>query len=259
MPLEYNHTPVTVEGKSAVVIGGTSGIGRGVALGFAEEGADVIAASRSEDSVARTAAEIRDRGANTAEVTCDVTDRKSVERLCETAFEEFGDVDVLVNSPSVIAREDVADVTEEQWADVFDVQINGTYRATQIFAREMDEGSVINFSSVSSVSAIPNLSAYSTAKGAVDAFTRAAADELGPEIRVNAIRPGFIVTEQTKGTYTEGEPRFETIKSRTTHGRLGRPEEITGAAVYLASDAAEYTTGSILTVDDGFISGTFEE
>jgi len=97
------------------------------------------------------------------------------------------------------------------------------------------------------------------AKGGLDTLVRVAADELGPEIRVNAVRPGFIRSEQTEGTYTEGEPRFETIRQRTTGERLRKPEEVVGAAVYLASDAASYTTGEILTVDDGFITATFEE
>jgi len=258
MPLEYSHSPVTVEGKRAVVLGGTSGIGRAIALAFGEEGADVAASSRTEADVERTAAEIRERGVETFEQTVDVTDREEIEALRDRAVEEFGGVDVLVNSPGAIAREGVRDVTETEWDSVFDVQLDGTYRATQLFAEAMEAGSVVNISSMSSVTAIPDLAAYSTAKGGIDSFTRVAADELGPEIRVNAVRPGFILTAQTEGTYTDGEPRYETIKKRTTNERLGRPEEVAGAAVYLASDAASYTTGEVLTVDDGFGSATFD-
>ena len=259
MPIDYTHQPITVDGLTAVVVGGTSGIGRAIALAFAEEGADVIAASRTAAKVERTAEELRDRGARTREITCDVTDRDSVRELRDAAIEAFDEVDVLVNSPSYIARKSVTEVSEDEWRKVLDVHLDGTYRATQLFAREMDEGSVINVASASAVTAIPNLAAYSAAKGGVDAFTRVAADEFGPEVRVNAIRPGFVVSDQTTGTYTEGEPRFETIKARTTHGRLGRPEEVAGAAIYLASDAAAYTTGEIVTVDDGFINATFDE
>lgn len=259
MPLEYNHQSLSVAGKTAVVIGGTSGIGRAIALGFAEEGADVVAPSRTMENVAQTAEEIRKRDVDTLEVTCDITERDDVRNLRDAVIAEFDEVDVLVNSPSYIARETVMNVSEDQWEQVFDVQLKGTYRATQLFAREMDGGAIINMGSVSSKTAIPNLAAYSAAKGGIDSFTRVAAEELGPEIRVNAIRPGFVVSGQTQGTYTEGEPRFETIESRTTEGRLARPEEIVGAAIYLASDAANYTTGEILTVDDGFMAGTFEE
>ncbi|WP_415379769.1 SDR family NAD(P)-dependent oxidoreductase [Halosimplex sp. TS25] len=259
MPLEYSHTPVTVEGKTAVLIGATSGIGRAIALGFAEEGADVVATSRDEDRVARTADELRERGAETLEVTCDATERADITALRDAVEAEFGSVDVLVYAPSYIARKPIDEVTDDQWDDVFDVQLKGAYRATQIFAEAMDEGSILHVASASAESAIPNLAAYSVAKGGLDTLVRVAAEELGPAIRVNAVRPGFIVSEQTQGTYTEGEPRFETITDRTTQERLGRPEEIAGAAIYLASDAASYTTGEIVTVDDGFLSATFEE
>lgn len=259
MPLEYEHQPLSVAGKTAVVIGGTSGIGRAIALGFAEEGADVVASSRTAEDVERTASEIRDRGADTIEVTCDVTNCDSVRSLRNAVVDAFGEVDVLVNSPSYIAREAVTSLDEDEWDYVLDVQLNGTVRATQLFASEMDEGAIINIASASAKTAIPNLAAYTAAKGGIDSFTRAAAMELGPVIRVNAIRPGFVVTEQTQGTYTEGEPRFETIKKRTTSERLARPEEMVGAVVYLASPAASYTNGEIITVDDGFIAATFEE
>jgi len=259
MPLDYTHHPVTVEGKTAVVIGATSGIGRAIALGFAEEGANVVATSRTREDVERTADEIRERGADTIEVTCDVTEPEEIRELRDATIDEFGDVDVLVNSPSYIARTTIADSTDEEWEDVLDVQLYGTVRATRLFAEEMSEGSIINMASASAESAIPNLAPYTTAKGGIDAFTRVAAEEYGPEIRVNAIRPGFVVTEQTQGTYTEGEPRYETIKDRTTNERLARPEEMAGIAVYLASDAASYTTGEIVTVDDGFLNATFEE
>ena len=259
MPLDYSHTPVTVEDKRAVVLGGTSGIGRAIALAFAAEGADVVAASRTPERVERTADELRERGADTLEETVDVTERESVRDLRDAVVDAWGGVDVLVNSPGYVAREGVEDATEQEWAKTFDVQLDGTYRATQLFAESMETGSVVNISSMSAVTAIPDLAAYSTAKGGIDAFTRVAAEELGPEIRVNAVRPGFIVTAQTEDTYTDGEPRYETIKSRTTQGRLGRPGEVAGAVVYLASDAASYTTGEVLTVDDGFGSATFEE
>jgi len=259
MPLEYDHTPVTVDGKTAVVVGATSGIGRAIALGFATEGADVVATSRSAERVERTAAEIRERGAETVEVTCDATDRDDVEALRDATVEAFGGVDVLVYSPSYIARRTVMDCSEEEWGRVFDVQLEGAWRATQVFAETMDEGAVVHVASASAKTAIPNLAAYSAAKGGLDTLVRVAAEELGPDIRVNAVRPGFVVSEQTQGTYTEGEPRFETIRDRTTQGRLAEPEEMVGAAVYLASDAASYTTGEIVTVDDGFTAATFEE
>ena len=259
MPPEDTHTPVTVEGKTAVLVGATSGIGRAIALAFAEEGADVVATSRSEERVVETADEIRNRGADTLEVTCDATERADLTALRDAVLDAFDGIDVLVYAPSYIAREPIDEVTDEQWDDVFDVQLTGAYRATQVFAEAIEEGSILHVASESARSAIPNLAAYSVAKGGLDTLVRVAAEELGPEIRVNAVRPGFIQSEQTEGTYTEGEPRFETIKERTTQERLGRPEEVAGAAVYLASDAASYTTGEIVAVDDGFGAATFRQ
>jgi NAD(P)-dependent dehydrogenase (short-subunit alcohol dehydrogenase family) len=251
------YRPVTVDGKTAVVIGGTSGIGRAIALGFATDGADVVATSRSESHIRDTAATLREKGADTVEVTCDVTERKTLETVRETVDAELDGIDVLVNSPSSIARSDIADTPEADWDAVLDIQLDGTYRATQVFAPEMDGGSVINIASLSAELAMPELAAYSTAKGGLDSFTRVAAQEFGPEVRVNAVRPGFIESNQTEGVYADGTPRHERIAERTATGRLGHPEEVVGAAIYLASDAASYTTGEIITVDSGFTANTF--
>jgi len=258
MENEYEHTPVSVAGKSAVVIGGTSGIGRAIALGFAADGADVVAASRSDEAVAATADRIRDLGAETAELTCDITDEESVESLRDAAVDRFGGVDVLVNSAGAIARRSVDEVTDAEWERVFDVQLDGVARTTRAFADEMGTGCVVNVSSLSAVLGIPELAPYSAAKGGIDALTRAAATDLGPEIRVNAVRPGFVRTPQTADAYADGTDRRARIATRAVAGRLGDPEEVVGAAIYLASDAADYTTGEVLTVDGGFTVGTFE-
>lgn len=255
--MDYEHTPVTVEGKRAVVIGGTSGIGRAIARGFAADGADVVASSRSADDVAETAGNLRELGAKTVERTCDVTERGTLADLRDATIDALGGVDVLVTSQSYIARSSLTGGTEKEWERVFDVQLDGTYRAAQVFAERMDEGAIVPISSISNGLSIPNLVPYTTAKGGIDAFTRVAAAELGPEIRVNAIRPGFVRTEQTGGTYDEGTERHAEIVRRTTNGRLADPDEIVGAAIYLASDAAGYTNGTVLTVDDGFTAGAF--
>ena len=255
-PNSYN--PVTVEGKNAIVLGGTSGIGRAIANCFAADGADVVATSRTEERVAETARELRDAGAETIEVTCDVTKPETLTTVRERVEEELGGVDVLVNSPSYIARQNITEVDEDEWDNVLDVHLTASRRAVQEFAPEMSTGSIINMASLSSRIAIPNLAAYSAAKGGIDALTRIAAREFGPDIRVNAIRPGFIQSNQTEGTYTEGTDRHDEIVDRTTTGRLGHPEEIGGAAIYLASDAASYTNGEIITVDDGFTANAFD-
>jgi NAD(P)-dependent dehydrogenase (short-subunit alcohol dehydrogenase family) len=254
---DYEHTPVSVEGERAVVIGGTSGIGGAIARGFAAEGADVIATSRTASKVESTAADLRARGARTATPTCDVTDPEDVAALVATAVDEFGGVDVVVHSQGAIARERVDEASEAEWRRVLDVALDGVYRSTKAFAREMDAGAIVNVSSLTARIGFPETAAYTAAKGGVDALTRAAAAELGPAIRVNAVAPGFVLTPQNREVYAEGTDKRETIDARAAMGRVATREEMVGAVVYLASDAASYTTGEVLTVDGGFTTGTF--
>jgi NAD(P)-dependent dehydrogenase (short-subunit alcohol dehydrogenase family) len=251
--VEYEHTPVTVDGKRGIVVGGTSGIGQAIALGFAEEGADVIATSRSEEAVTETADELEARGAETARVTCDVTEPSTLAQLRETALEELGGVDVVVASQGAISRETVTGINEEDWEFVLDVALDGVRRVTQAVVPAMDgSGAIINISSLAARLAMANLPAYTAAKGGVEAFTRASAKELAPEIRVNAVAPGFVITPQNAETYADGTEKRQTIDGRTPLGRVAQREEIVGAAVYLGSDAASYVTGEVLTVDGGF-------
>lgn len=254
----FKHTPVSVDGKRAVVVGGTSGIGQAIALAFAADGAGVIATSRGEEKVEETANEIEARGVETARVTCDVTDRESLERLRETAVEAFGGVDVVIASQGAISRETVLGIDDESWDHVTAVALDGVRRVTQAMAPAMSgSGSIINISSMAARLSMANLPAYSAAKGGVEAFTRAAAKELAPEIRVNAIAPGFVITPQNEETYAEGTEERTRIDERTPLGRVADREEIAGAAIYLGSDAASYVTGDVLTVDGGFGSSAF--
>jgi NAD(P)-dependent dehydrogenase (short-subunit alcohol dehydrogenase family) len=258
--MSEGHSPATVEGKNAVVIGGTSGIGQSIALGFAEEGADVIATSRTESAVEETAEMLRERGATTAEVTCDVTEMETLDNLVDVAEEELGGVDVLVNSGGAIARQRVDTVTEEEWDFVTDVQLDGVYRAIQAFSDALaagDGGAVVNISSLASTVAMEDLAAYSAAKGGVDSLTRVAARELAPEVRVNAVAPGYVITPQNADTYAEGTEKRQRIDERSALGRVAEREEIVGPTVFLASDAASYTTGEVVTVDGGFADGAF--
>ncbi|EJN57634.1 SDR family NAD(P)-dependent oxidoreductase [Halogranum rubrum] len=254
----YEHTPVTMSDKRAVVIGGTSGIGQAIALGFAAEGADVVATSRRESAVDETATAIEERGANTTRVTCDVTNAASLEDVRETAVETLGGIDVVVASQGAIARDEVLEIEDESWDFVTDVALDGVRRVTQAMVPGMDEnGSIINISSLAARLSMSNLPAYSAAKGGVEAFTRASAKELAPSVRVNAIAPGFVITPQNAETYAEGTEKRAKIDDRTPLGRVAEREEVVGAAVYLASDAASYVTGEVLTVDGGFADSAF--
>jgi NAD(P)-dependent dehydrogenase (short-subunit alcohol dehydrogenase family) len=256
--VDYEHTPVTVDGKRAVVVGGTSGIGQAIALGFAADGADVIATSRSEENVEATAAALEERGADTARVTCDVTDRGSLDRVRETAVEELGGIDVVVASQGAISRETVLGIDDDSWEFVTDVALDGVRTVTQALVPGMDgDGSVVNISSLAARLAMANLPAYSAAKGGVEAFTRASAKELAPGVRVNAIAPGFVITPQNAETYAEGTDKRAEIDERTPLGRVADREEMVGAAIYLGSDASSYVTGEVLTVDGGFGDSAF--
>lgn len=256
--VEYTHTPVSVSDKRAVVVGGTSGIGQAIALGFAEEGADVIATSRSEEKVDETAVAIEERGANTARITCDVTDAASLDAVRETAVEEFGGVDVVVASQGAISRASVLGISDDEWDFVTDVALDGVRKVTQAFAPAMDEGgSIINISSLAAQLSMANLPAYSAAKGGVDAFTRVSAKELAPDIRVNAIAPGFVITPQNADTYAEGTEKRARIDERAPIGRVAEREEMVGAAIFLGSDASSYVTGEVITVDGGFSDSAF--
>ncbi|WP_283402031.1 SDR family oxidoreductase [Halorubrum sp. DM2] len=243
---------VSVEGKTAVVIGGTRGIGRAIALGFAEDGADVVATSRSADAVERVAEELRERGAATAEVTCDVTDADSLETLRDTTIEEVGDVDILVNSAGTVAQSPITEMTDEEWQQDIEVDLTGVFTACRVFAREMDAGSIINISSMSADQAREARAAYCAAKSGVNGLTRAAAADLAPDIRVNAIAPGFVKTEMAGPKLDDGSEFRETVDERTPMGRVATPDEMVGTALYLASDAASFTTGEVITVDGGY-------
>ncbi|QLC34788.1 SDR family oxidoreductase (plasmid) [Halarchaeum sp. CBA1220] len=243
---------VSVEGKTAVVIGGTRGIGRAIALGFAEDGADVVATSRSEDAVADVAEELRERGASTTEVTCDVTSDADIDALVEATVADVGDVDVLVNSAGVNATTPVTEMTNEEWERDIAVDLTGVFKACRAFAREMDEGSIINISSMSADQAREARPSYCAAKSGVNGLTRAVAADLAPDIRVNAIAPGFVKTEMAGPKLDDGSEFRETVDERTPMERVATPDEMVGTAIYLASDGASFTTGEVITVDGGY-------
>lgn len=251
------HGYVNVRDRSAVVIGGTSGIGRAIALAFADDGADVVASSRDETKVAETAAELRERGAATTEVTCDVRDGDAIERLYDEALDAMGDVDVLVNSAGTVQRAAVDEMTDEQWETDIDVGLTGVFRACREFGRRMDDGAIVNISSMSAGQAREERPAYCAAKSGVNGLTRSAAADLAPAIRVNAIEPGFVKTPMAAGAFDEGTEVRAAIDERTPMERVATPEEIAGAAVYLASDAASFTTGETIKVDGAYDDSAF--
>jgi NAD(P)-dependent dehydrogenase (short-subunit alcohol dehydrogenase family) len=247
----------SLAGRRALVFGGTSGIGRAIALGFAEAGADVVAVSRRPEEVAKTAEEIRALGRKSLELTANVIRREAVRHVVQSMTEQMGGIDILVNSAGATQRVPSLELTDEAWNGVLDVNLNGTWYACQETGRIMKEqqfGRIINIASIGSFFSLYEATAYCVSKGAVAMLTRCLGAEWAKyKITVNAIAPGVFETPINRNIILE-PGRWASIISRTPMRRLGELEEITGAAIYLASDKASFVTGEILRVDGGFMA-----
>ena len=243
-------------GLTAVVVGGTSGIGKALALGLARAGADVVATSRSEDAVEATAAEVRACGVKTLRVTSDVGSRESLLALRDGVLAEFGAVDILVNSAGMTKRVPTLEPDEETWNRIMDVNLTGTLRACQVFGKHMigrGFGRIINIASLASFVAFQEVTAYGASKAGVASLTRSLAVEWSRfGVTVNAIAPGIFPTALNSKIIDS--PRGQELLMRTPMGRYGRPEELVSTAVYLASRETSFTTGQIIAVDGGILA-----
>src|SRR5712692_1779864 len=251
------YTSLELNGRVAVVIGGTSGIGRAIAHGFAEAGADVIPTSRRMEKVEAAASEIEGRGRRTLRVMSDVSNRASLEQLLDSSLEAFGKVDILVNSAGRTKRAPTVDLSEHDWDEILDTNLTGTLRACQVFGRHMLErgyGRIINIASIASLVALQEVAAYSASKAAVASLTKSLAIEWAAHgVCVNAIAPGVFRTD-LNSALLDGTERGKEYLLRTPMKRFGKIEELAGAAVFLASDAASFVTGHLLVVDGGFLA-----
>jgi NAD(P)-dependent dehydrogenase (short-subunit alcohol dehydrogenase family) len=243
--------------RVAVVIGATSGIGRAIAMGLAEHGADVVPTGRRANHIEEVCTATESLGRRTLRQVTDIRDRQSIDALRDTILREFGRVDILVNAAGFTFRQPTIQLCEAQFDSMLDTNLTGALRACQSFYEALKasgSGRIINIASLSSFVGFYEVAAYCATKTALLSLTRSLACEWAQDgISVNAIAPGIFPTEMTSGIVV-GTARGQELLARTPMRRFGNPEELAGAAVLLASDGASFITGQCITVDGGFLA-----
>jgi len=246
-----------LEGKVALVTGGSRGIGRGIAEGLASHGARVVVAARTRSELDETAKAIEDVGGEASAYELDMMDLGSVQGAVDAAVDTFGQLDILVNNAGMNVREPFDEVTEEHYDQITNVNQKGLFFLTQYATRHMrprGAGKVINIGSLTTGVGLQSISVYTGTKGAVGQLTKVWAVELAPEIQVNAICPGFIRTPLTEKLWSN-ESMHAWGVNRLPHGRIGAPEDLAGTACFLASPGSDYVTGQVIYVDGGYMAG----
>lgn len=248
----------SLKGKVCAVTGASRGLGRAMAVALAEAGADVVVTARSETALAETADAISAHGRRSLAVPCDVHDTKSVAAMVDRAIGEFGRIDVLVNNAGGGDMKPLIEMSEEEWLRIVDLNVNSMFRLCKLVGPHMiasGKGKVINMSSMYGLVGEKNVTAYCASKGAIIQFTRALALEWAQHnIQVTALAPGYIYTERTSRVFDDPE-LSALLTSRVPLGRIGQPEEVGHLVVYLASDASDFMTGSVIVIDGGQTAG----
>jgi gluconate 5-dehydrogenase len=247
----------SLEGKAAIITGGKQGIGRAIALAFAEAGADVAVCGRviEDGKLQAVADEIQSLGRRSLAVQADISRKADVDNLVQRVMDEFGGIDILVNNAGKFILKPLLDTPEDEWDEIIDINLKGYYLCSQAAGRIMVErksGTIINIGSRIGIRALKNRAAYSIAKAGVLMLTRVLALELGElNIRVNAIAPGVVKTEITRKLWSDPETLKKFESMIPLGGRWAEPDDIVGAALFLASDASSYITGDTVLVDGG--------
>jgi NAD(P)-dependent dehydrogenase (short-subunit alcohol dehydrogenase family) len=251
------HPLLDLTGKTAVVIGGTSGIGFALARELAKAGADVVPTGRRAELARKAAADVVALGRRSLAITCDVTDDASLEQLLKAVCAEFGSVQILVNSAGRTKRLPTLEFPDDEWNAILETNLNGTLRACRVFGRHMIErkyGRIVNIGSLACFVGLYEVAAYNASKAGVAALTKTLAIEWATSgVCVNALVPGVLRTD-LNAVLLDGTERGREFLLRTPMKRYGKVEELGGAAIFLASDAASFVTGHLLVVDGGFLA-----
>lgn len=244
-----------LDGKVAIVTGGNRGLGGAMAYGLAQAGADIVIVQRSSDET-EVASKIRELGRRCVTLSYDIAEMKNIQKLVAEVKEEFGQIDILVNNAGVQRRSSSTDFPEEDWDHVMQVNAKSVFFLCQAVGREMldqGKGKIINVASLLSFQGGLTVPAYAASKGAVAQFTKSLSNEWASSgVNVNAIAPGYMATEMNTALL-EDETRNEQILQRIPAKRWGRPEDMVGAVIFLASESSDYVNGEIITVDGGWM------
>ena len=245
-------------GKVAVITGGNGGIGLGIAMGLAGAGANIVIAARSVEKTAQALEDIRTLGVEAHGITVDVTQEPAIQRMVTSTIDHMGRLDILVNNSGIAVRAQPQELTSAQWDSVVDVNLRAAFLASKEAYAQMVKaggGKVINVGSMYSIFGSDWGSPYAASKGGLVQLTKSLAVAWAKDnIQVNAVLPGWIVTDLTRGIQDADPNRYDNISRRIPTGRWGEPSELAGAAVFLASTASDYVTGATLAVDGGYSS-----